>query len=54
MPSVFHRASSSQGLYYVAATVQQQPRSKFVWTTSMRMLALNIDACVMDVCAMML
>ena len=36
--SVSHRASSSQALYYVVATVPQQSYRKFAWTTSMRVL----------------
>ena len=47
---VLHRASSSRALYFVAATVQQQSHSKFVWTTSVRMLALHLYARVMCVC----
>ena len=47
--SVSHRASSARDLYFVAATVQQQLHSKFVWTTSMPMLALHIYACVVCV-----
>ena len=47
--SVSHRASSARYLYFVAATVQQQLHSKFVWTTSMPMLALHIYACVVCV-----
>ena len=39
-----------QALYYVAATVQQQSHSKSVWTTSMRVLAFRMYACVMFVC----
>ena len=42
MLSVSHRASSSQALYFVAVTVQQQSNSKLVWTTSMRVLALHM------------
>ena len=50
MSSVSHRASSYQPFYYVAATVQQQSHSKFVWITSMRVLTLHIYACVCDGC----
>ena len=39
---------SSQALYYVAATAQQQSHSKFVWTASMAVLTLRMRVC--DVC----
>ena len=42
MASSSHRASSSQALYYVAATVQQQSHSKFASITSTRVLALHM------------
>ena len=42
MLSVSHRASSSRGLYFVAATVQQRSHSKFMWTTSMLVLAMHM------------
>ena len=48
--SVSHRASSSQALYFAAAMVQQQSHSKFLWTTSTRVLTLHMRVC--DVCAM--
>ena len=63
MLSVSHRASSSQALYCVAATVQQQSHSKFVWTTTyytcvdstcMRVFCVRYDTCVcrrVQVCA---
>ena len=38
--SVSHRPSNSQALYFVTATVQQQSHSKFVWTSSMRVLCV--------------
>ena len=40
MSSVSHRASSSRA-YFVVATVQKQSHNKFVWTASIRMLALH-------------
>ena len=52
MSSISHRASISQALYYEAATVHQQLNSKFVWTTSMRVLTLHTGMHVCDVCAM--
>ena len=47
---LYHSPSSSQALYFVAATVQQQSHNKFVWTTSMRVLALHMRVC--DVCVL--
>ena len=43
--AVSHRASSSQALYLMAATVQQQSHSKFVWTTYMLLVALYMRVC---------
>ena len=45
MPSVSHRGSSSRALYFVAATVQLQSHSKFVWTTSIHVLAMHLRVC---------
>ena len=48
--SVSHVASSSRALYFVAATVQKS-HSKFVWTASMRVLALhNMRVCDVRLC----
>ena len=43
--SVSRRASSSRDLYIVAASVQQQSHSKFVWTTYMLLVALYMRVC---------
>ena len=48
--SVSHHASSSRALYFVAATVQQQPHNKFVRINAMRVLALHMRLCVICVC----
>ena len=47
MPTVSHRVSSSRALYFVAATVQKESHSKFVWTTSMRVRDVFMQTCGM-------
>ena len=51
MPSVSHASSSP--MHFVAATVQQQSYSKFVWTTTYYACVDIAYACVCCVCAMM-
>ena len=51
--SASHRASSSQALYYVAATVQQKTVApRFAWTTSMRLLTLHTCMRLCDGCVL--
>ena len=37
--------STAVALYFVAATIQEQPHIKFVWTTTMRVWTLHIGVC---------
>ena len=47
-----HRPSSSQALYFVAATVQQQSHNNFVWTTSYFACVGIADICVHVLCVL--